>query len=68
METAVAKLNSLLIKLALEKNLLFVNVNSVLSDGKILIDDYTTDGVHLNAKGYKLWGSELEKLILKLDL
>ncbi len=64
----VARLNSLLIKLALEKNLLFVNVNNVLSDGKILIDDYTTDGVHLNAKGYKLWGSELEKLILKLDL
>ena len=64
----VAKLNSLLIKLALEKNLLFVNVNNVLSDGKILIDDYTTDGVHLNAKGYKLWGAELEKLILKLDL
>ena len=64
----VAKLNSLLEKLALEKDVHYLNVNSVLSDGNILIDEYTTDGVHLNAKGYKLWGTELEKLILELDL
>ena len=64
----VARLNSLLIKLALEKELLFVNVNSVLSDGKNLIDEYTTDGVHLNAAGYKLWGAELEILLEKLNL
>jgi lysophospholipase L1-like esterase len=64
----VAELNSLLIKLAIERKLYFLNVNSVLSDGKNLIDDFTTDGVHLNAAGYKLWGAELEKLIEKLGL
>jgi lysophospholipase L1-like esterase len=64
----VAKLNSLLKNLASEKDLHYLNVNSVLSNGKTLMDDYTTDGVHLNAKGYKLWGAELEKLILELEL
>ncbi|MBL1214865.1 MAG: GDSL family lipase [Ignavibacteriae bacterium] len=64
----VAKLNSLLKKLALEKDLIYLNVNSVLSDGYALIDEYTTDGVHLNAEGYKLWGAALEKIIFELDL
>ncbi len=64
----VDKLNSLLKNLASERELHYLNVNSVLSEGKTLIDEYTTDGVHLNAKGYKLWGAELEKLILELEL
>jgi lysophospholipase L1-like esterase len=64
----IDELNALLIKYAAENNIIYVNLNDVLSkDGK-LIEAYTYDGLHLNAEGYKQWIAVLEQELKKLGL
>jgi lysophospholipase L1-like esterase len=46
----ISKLNSLLKKINTE----FIDVNELLSENNELIEDYTSDGVHLNDKGYEV--------------
>lgn len=62
----VEKLNTLLKDYASDKKILFLDLNSKMSFRKTLIDDLSSDGVHLNAKGYKIWGREVDKTLKKL--
>lgn len=55
----VAELNRLLKDYAVKNRIDFIDLNAVLSDGKAMVDDYTYDGTHLNAKGYIIWRSVL---------
>jgi lysophospholipase L1-like esterase len=59
----IDKLNSLLKNFALSNKILFLDLNSRLRNGSFLNKDYTYDGLHLNARGYKIWGEEVEKAL-----
>ncbi len=64
----IDKLNTLLKNFALSNKILFLDVNSRLKSGNFLNKDYTYDGIHLNARGYKIWGEEIEKALKELGL
>lgn len=59
----VKSLNKRVKSYCADKNILFLDINKLLSTDEQLIDQYTTDGVHLSAKGYKIWGDYLRKEI-----
>lgn len=61
----IAKLDSMLADHARRKGIEFVNLNAVMSKDHLLLEELTTDGVHLTAKGYALWRDELEKILKK---
>lgn len=61
-------MNRLLKKFAQEEDVEYVDVNRVLSKDSQLIDDYTSDGTHLTAKGYQVWAQEVLPIIQKYDL
>lgn len=62
----IDKLNTLLKNFALSNKILFLDINSRLKAGNFLKNDYHYDGLHLNAKGYKIWGEEVEKVLKAL--
>lgn len=64
----VTRLNELLKSYASEQKIEFIDLNAKLSVNNTLINDYTIDGVHLNARAYKIWGMELEKILNKYHL
>ncbi len=64
----VKLLNDMLIKYTSEKGILFLDLNELLSKNDILLDEYTYDGLHLNADAYKVWGGEVEKIINNFKL
>lgn len=64
----IDKLNSLLKNFALANKILFLDVNSKLKLNGFLNKEYTYDGLHLNAKGYRIWGEEVEKALRQLGL
>ena len=58
----VIKANKLLKEFASSRQIKFVNLFSLFLDKKGLLDyQYTTDGLHLNEKGYQLWVNHLKK-------
>ncbi|MFL5729163.1 MAG: GDSL-type esterase/lipase family protein [Cytophagaceae bacterium] len=58
----VMNTNSLLRSMAETCSIRFVNLFPVFLDSKGLLDaQYTTDGLHLNPKGYRLWADYLKK-------
>lgn len=64
----VDKLNELLKEFAAQNNIEFIDLNSLLSQGNFLNNEFTLDGIHLNANAYKIWALEIEKILLKNDL
>ncbi len=56
----VARLNELLSTHCREHGLTFIDLNARLSEGGRLRDEFTTDGVHLTARAYAVWGEVLE--------
>ena len=62
----VKKLNSLLVLYCKNNKIKFINLNDKLSNNGILIKDYTYDGVHLNANGYKIWIDKIRKYLSTL--
>jgi len=61
----VAKLDSMLAEYARLKGIEFVDLNALMSKDHLLLEELTTDGVHLTAKGYAIWRDELEKTLKK---
>ena len=64
----VDRLNSMLKSYAEKNNIIFMDLNSLMSRGNYLRSELTYDGVHLNAAGYKIWGREVEEVLKKLGL
>lgn len=65
----VDKLNKLLSEYAKKNNIDYIDINSKLSTGdKFLRPEFTWDGIHLNAEGYKIWANEVEKILSKYKL
>jgi lysophospholipase L1-like esterase len=60
----VVKLNQLLKAICFKKNISFINLNTVLSKNSGLNPQLTTDGMHLNSKGYELWAIMIKDYLL----
>ena len=61
----VNELNNRLGKLAASKNILFIDLNTHLAKGGILNVEFTTDGIHLNAAGYRIWKRAIEAVMMQ---
>ena len=59
----IKKLNVLLKSYCELNNIQYINLNTKLSKNDTLIEKYTLDGSHLNAKGYQIWKEEISKYI-----
>lgn len=64
----IALLNAMLAEYAAKRGITYLDLNARLSDKGMLRDEVTYDGVHLNAKGYALWGAEVEAILLQHGL
>ncbi len=64
----VESLNKLLLDYAKKNNIEFIDLNQKLSTARFLNGDVTYDGLHLNAKGYRIWGREVELILGKMGL
>ncbi|MBN1416474.1 MAG: hypothetical protein JW973_15325 [Bacteroidales bacterium] len=59
-------LNNLLEAYCNKKNILFIDLNRVMTDQNGLLPELTTDGTHLSEQGYKVWSDKLQWIISKL--
>lgn len=64
----VEKLNTIMQSWCKQNGIEFLDLNPGLSKNKFLRDELTYDGIHLKAEGYKLWGREIEKLLIKFGM
>jgi len=53
--TNIEKLNHLLLNFSMKKGITFIDLNKELAPKGVLYIEYTTDGVHINEKAYKIW-------------
>ena len=63
--THVSSLNEKLKSFCAEKNIDFIDLNSLLSDSVQLRADYTTDGVHLTESAYLIFANEVIQTLQK---
>lgn len=61
----INSLNHQLTKLAKEQGIALVQLYDLFLKGQQLDAQYTSDGLHLNGKGYKLWVENLQKYVTK---
>lgn len=61
----VGKFNEMLKQYCMNNRIEFLDLNSKLSKNSFLRDENTHDGLHLNANGYKVWGQEVERILLR---
>jgi lysophospholipase L1-like esterase len=60
----IDQLNSKLISYAKENYIDYINLNKYLTDSNgILMDKFTTDGVHLTIDAYTIWSMEIHKIL-----
>jgi len=57
----IAKLNHLLFKFTMKKDIVFIDLNKVLAPNGVLNEEYTIDGVHINEKAYKIWVENIKQ-------
>jgi len=60
----VFKINNELINIAKTNEIEFIDLNKYLSENNCLKKDYTHDGLHLNAQGYRVWSKILNEFLL----
>ncbi len=63
LNNSIARLNEKLHKYSNENNIVFVDLNSVLSSKGFLDTAFTVDDVHLNGEGYKAWKNILKNYV-----
>jgi len=56
----IIEFNHLLKEYCDSKGLIFFDINPKLSQNGFLKETYTTDGLHLNLKAYKVWAQEIK--------
>ena len=57
----VETLNIKLKQFASDNNLIFIDLNKILSSNKMLKHEFTSDDLHINGSAYKLWAQEIKK-------
>jgi lysophospholipase L1-like esterase len=63
LNTQVEELNSQLKRYCHEHGVQFLDVNEVLAPNGVLLDDFSCDDLHLNAKAYQQWSSLLVPVV-----
>ena len=63
----IAKANDTIRKLALDKGVTCVDLNSIIAPNGLLLNEYSLDGVHLNPDAYTHWRSLLSEALGELD-
>jgi lysophospholipase L1-like esterase len=61
-------LNEMLQQYAVDHSVTFIDLNTLLSAGGVLKDEYTTDGIHLTPAAYAVWRDILESALKKHGL
>ncbi|MEJ8572819.1 SGNH/GDSL hydrolase family protein [Microbaculum marinum] len=56
---SISNANAAITEVAIEHGAEIVDLNSAISDDRVLLPAYTTDGVHLSRFGYRIWADEL---------
>jgi len=51
-----------------KSGIIYLELNKELSVGNQLKDEYSIDGVHLSAQGYKIWSAAVIKVLLRLKI
>lgn len=64
----VSELNALLQKYSADNGVTYLDINALVQQGSFLDSHVTIDGLHLNARGYKVWAAEIEKILQKKGL
>lgn len=64
----IDKLNKLLFEFATKNKIDYIDLTSLISRNGFLKDEVTWDGVHFNAKAYKTWANEVDKVLKKYNL
>lgn len=64
----VEALNNLLENYCKNQKIEFIDLNKQLAKDKVLQNEYTWDGLHINSKAYRIWGDEVEKVLKKMEL
>lgn len=64
----VTRLNNEMKKYAAEKGLIFLDLNKKMSSRSYLKKEFTRDGVHLNAAGYKIWRDEMKAILSQMGM
>lgn len=59
----VSELNLKLQNLAKNKNIVFINLNSIFASTGYLEKKYTSDEIHLNGEAYVLWAEAIKPYI-----
>lgn len=62
----IAKLNKMLKSYASRNNIIYIELNDAMSYRGLLKDELTRDGVHLNARGYRIWGRKIDEVLTEL--
>lgn len=67
---SVEILNYSLLHFAMDRKIDVIDLNEKISDikQKILLDKFTTDGVHLQPQGYDMWEKEIKKILKKYKI
>jgi lysophospholipase L1-like esterase len=60
---SVDELNNVLKKICLENDVIFIDLNNILSENGKLKNEYTHDGVHLLGTGYREWCKLIKPII-----
>ncbi|MEZ9679938.1 SGNH/GDSL hydrolase family protein [Vibrio splendidus] len=63
---SVELLNSKISEYCSQQGIAFLDVNSVLSPNQLLLNEYSCDDLHLNAKAYQVWAEVLQPAIAEL--
>ncbi|HRZ97323.1 MAG TPA: GDSL-type esterase/lipase family protein [Paludibacter sp.] len=61
----IDSLNHFLNQLATNRKIIYLNINTFLSENKRLKSEYSKDGVHINEKAYKIWISHIKKTLVQ---
>jgi len=67
LNSSVYELNNELVKICHEKDIIFIDLNKILSKDGFLKKEYTYDGVHLTGLGYKEWGKIINSILMEYE-
>lgn len=64
--TTIQTVNAAIQDIAKNSNLKYINIHPLLTDAKGNLDtQYTSDGIHLNGKAYRVWKETVQNLIVQ---
>jgi lysophospholipase L1-like esterase len=63
----ISEMNAIIIGLCLKHHVEFVDLNETICPHKVLLKEYTVDGIHFTEKAYRVWGYKLKRVLEKKE-